>query len=323
MELVREFGNSENNSISDPEHSDHLEPSDSTPNNHLSNNLSNNIKMNLSNNLPNGIKMNLGNNVKTNLGDESDFDQSGIVYISRIPPFMGLSKLRSYFSNFGAVGKIYCHPESITEYNKRIKSGGNRRLKFTHGWVQFTDKKVAKQVAKMLNNKPVEDKRHSFWREDLWNIKYLPKFKWRHLVEYWSNTKRERKEKLHSVLAKERKRNLHYLEQLEQEKVEQHIEQKKGKNELIKGKNEVKKGEIDPKKGEIEVIKGKKEVKKDKISVKKAVKSSGKDVKKDKISVKKGKIGVKKTVKSPGKGVKSVKKGKREVPMELLESIVL
>ncbi|XP_954419.1 uncharacterized protein TA21300 [Theileria annulata] len=256
METSQESENSDNIS------SENLEHSDSSINNHLSDDLSH---TNLENDSSQSNHEIFSNLAETDLGNEDD-ELSGIIYISRIPPYMGLSKLRSYFSNFGTLGKIYAHPESVGEYNKRIKMGGNKRLKFTHGWIQFSDKRVAKSVAKLLNNKPVFDKRHSFWREDLWNIKYLPKFKWRHLVEYWSNNKRERKEKLHAVLAKERKRNFHYLEQLEQEKKEHHIENKK----INRPKTDAKK-------------------------VKKAVKSTRK---KD-------------------------EKSKKEVPMELLESIVL
>ncbi|UKK00219.2 hypothetical protein MACK_000289 [Theileria orientalis] len=165
---------------------------------------------------------------------------SGIIYISRIPPFMGLSKLRSYFSNFGKVGKVYAHPEPIGQYKKRVKMGGNKRLKFTHAWIQFYDKSIAKNVAKMLNNKPFSDtKRSSFWKYDIWNIKYLPKFKWHHLVEYWSEHKRESKEQLNLLLQRERKRNLRYLEQLEIEKLEHQIELKrKGKKESTNSKND-------------------------------------------------------------------------------------
>jgi len=34
----------------------------------------------------------------------------------------------------------------------RIKIGGNKNIKFTEGWVEFKDKKVARMVALSLNN---------------------------------------------------------------------------------------------------------------------------------------------------------------------------
>jgi len=49
--------------------------------------------------------------------------------------------------------------------------------------VEFLNKKHAKRVAAFLNNQKVGGKRRSFHYEDLWNIKYLPKFKWHHLTQ--------------------------------------------------------------------------------------------------------------------------------------------
>ncbi|OMH84641.1 Pre-rRNA-processing protein esf-2 [Zancudomyces culisetae] len=39
---------------------------------------------------------------------------------------------------------------------RRINGGGNKRKGFTEGWIEFKDKKVAKSVAEMLNNQPME-----------------------------------------------------------------------------------------------------------------------------------------------------------------------
>jgi hypothetical protein len=38
---------------------------------------------------------------------------------------------------------------------KRQRMGGNKKKKFTEGWVEFLDKGNAKVVAKTLNNQPV------------------------------------------------------------------------------------------------------------------------------------------------------------------------
>jgi len=35
----------------------------------------------------------------------------GVVYLSRIPPFMQPHKVRHFFSPFGTVGRIYLQPE--------------------------------------------------------------------------------------------------------------------------------------------------------------------------------------------------------------------
>merc|ERR1711942_620412 len=44
-------------------------------------------------------------------------------------------------------------------------------------------KKIAKFVAESLNSNPVGGKRRSKAHDELWNIKYLPRFKWIHLSE--------------------------------------------------------------------------------------------------------------------------------------------
>ncbi|GIX66272.1 RNA binding domain protein,putative [Babesia caballi] len=164
---------------------------------------------------------------------EEQVDRSGVVFCSRIPPFMNLSKLRTYFGRYGKVGKIYAEPESMSDYKRRVKLGGNKKLKFEHGWIEFLDKAVAKRVAAHLNGQPVgEKKRHNFWRDDLWNLKYLPRYKFRDVMDYLHQHRNERKEKLSYHLAQSRKENYYYLEQLETEKRHKAIEASRRKNGL-------------------------------------------------------------------------------------------
>lgn len=66
---------------------------------------------------------------------------------------------------------------------RRKKYGGNKKQNFTEGWVEFKDKSIAKQVAKSLNATIIGGSKKSFYHDDMWNIKYLPKFKWDHLTE--------------------------------------------------------------------------------------------------------------------------------------------
>merc|ERR1719239_1069509 len=71
----------------------------------------------------------------------------------------------------------------------------NKDRVFTEGWVEFKSKKVAKSVAANLNCNPVGGKRRSKAHDELWNIKYLPRFKWVHLSErlaYESAVKQQR-----------------------------------------------------------------------------------------------------------------------------------
>ena len=45
---------------------------------------------------------------------------------------------------------IYSHTDTRRR-QKRRKQGGNKKVCFTEGWVEFCDKKIAKNVAKCLN----------------------------------------------------------------------------------------------------------------------------------------------------------------------------
>lgn len=66
---------------------------------------------------------------------------------------------------------------------RRRKFGGNKKRNYTEGWVEFAHRRVAKYVATALNNTPIGGKKKSFYHDDLWNIKYLSKFRWTHLSE--------------------------------------------------------------------------------------------------------------------------------------------
>ena len=65
-----------------------------------------------------------------------------------------------------------------------MKSGGNRKVKYTEGWIEFQHKKEAKRCEQLLNNQAIGGKkRHNLFYDDIWNLRYLPKFKWSHLTE--------------------------------------------------------------------------------------------------------------------------------------------
>jgi hypothetical protein len=65
----------------------------------------------------------------------------------------------------------------------RRKFTSTKKAHYTEGWVEFKDKKVARTVAEMLNAQPIGGKKGSRWRDDIWTMKYLPKFKWYMLTE--------------------------------------------------------------------------------------------------------------------------------------------
>ena len=42
---------------------------------------------------------------------------------------------------------------------------------------------MARSVAEMLNAQPIGGKKGTRWRDDIWTMKYLPRFKWNMLTE--------------------------------------------------------------------------------------------------------------------------------------------
>lgn len=65
----------------------------------------------------------------------------------------------------------------------RRQHTSTKKTHFTEGWVEFMDKRVARAVAEMLNGQPIGGKKGTRFRDDVWTLKYLPRFKWNMLTE--------------------------------------------------------------------------------------------------------------------------------------------
>lgn len=146
-------------------------------------------------------------------------DKSGIIYLSRCPPFMKPSVLRSLLTPYGEVGRIFLTPESSTQRAQRLKSGGTRRKLFLDGWVEFLKKKDAKFVAENLNAQTMGGRKRSRWHDEVWNIKYLSGVKWSHLVEQIQNENAERTARMRAEIAQSKKENAQFLEDVERGKI--------------------------------------------------------------------------------------------------------
>jgi hypothetical protein len=59
-------------------------------------------------------------------------------------------KLRHLLEQHGEIGRLYLAPEAPSLRAKRKRHKGNTGKNFTEGWVEFEDKRVAKQVAVAL-----------------------------------------------------------------------------------------------------------------------------------------------------------------------------
>ncbi|KAH7728310.1 basal transcriptional activator hABT1 [Aphelenchoides avenae] len=104
-------------------------------------------------------------------------------------------------------------PPNFTAEKTRDKKG-KRRKRYVEGWVEFKRKKVAKQIAKMLNGQLVGGKRRSAAHDTLWAIKYLSGFKWVHLMEQLDYERRVEEQRLRVELTQAKKEAEHFAEQV-------------------------------------------------------------------------------------------------------------
>ncbi|KDR74496.1 hypothetical protein GALMADRAFT_71107 [Galerina marginata CBS 339.88] len=142
-------------------------------------------------------------------------DRAGVIYISRIPPGMRPAKVRHLMNAYGAVGRVYLQQEDPKRAYLRRKFTSTKKVHYTEGWVEFKDKKVARSVAEMLNAQPIGGKKGTRWRDDIWTMKYLPKFKWYMLTEQVAYEAAVHTAKLRVELSQSKTEQQQYLKNVE------------------------------------------------------------------------------------------------------------
>lgn len=95
------------------------------------------------------------------------------------------------------------------------KKRKNEQRSFSEGWVEFKRKKHAKQAALKLNNTMCGGKRKNPWYSELWNIKYLKKFRWTHLNERMAYEQELRKQRLRQEIQLAKKETNFYIQNVE------------------------------------------------------------------------------------------------------------
>jgi len=176
---------------------------------------------------------------KLNVSATEDFNaklqKRGIVYLSRVPPRMTPSKVKTLLSDFGTVTRVYLVEEDKTIRKKRRKAGGSGGKRYTEGWVEFESKKRAKEAGDALNMNRVTNHKGSVHYDDLWNIKFLKGFKWSHLTEKVAYERRVREQKLRIEMMEVRRENASYIAQVEAGKKLDHIEERQRKRQKKEG----------------------------------------------------------------------------------------
>eukprot|EP00192_Tetraselmis_astigmatica_P020786 CAMPEP_0117660030 /NCGR_PEP_ID=MMETSP0804-20121206/6748_1 /TAXON_ID=1074897 /ORGANISM="Tetraselmis astigmatica, Strain CCMP880" /LENGTH=267 /DNA_ID=CAMNT_0005466727 /DNA_START=52 /DNA_END=855 /DNA_ORIENTATION=+ len=139
------------------------------------------------------------------------------------------AKVKHLLSPYGEIGRLYLAPEDASLRKDRKRKGGNSGKEFTEGWVEFEDKRVAKQVAQMLNGKQMDPKRRSAFHYDLWCLKYLPKFKWHHLTEDIAYQRATREQRMAFEISNAKRERDFYLKQVGQSKAIAAMKERKRK----------------------------------------------------------------------------------------------
>ncbi|KAJ8104010.1 hypothetical protein POJ06DRAFT_204916 [Lipomyces tetrasporus] len=180
-------------------------------------------------------------------------EKSGVVYLSRIPPYMKPAKVRQILSRFGELDRVFLAPEDPKAYARRVRFGGNKKRNFVEGWIEFKDKKKAKLAASTLNGNIIGGRKGSYYYDDILNIKYLPKFKWHHLTEQIAYENQSRQAKLRAEISQATRENKAFIRNVERAKMIEHIQEKKRKKQTGSDENMNSESQPAPTAGEIEM----------------------------------------------------------------------
>ena len=134
----------------------------------------------------------------------------GVVYLSSLPPYLRPSALRNLLSQrgFEPITRLFLAP-ALKKSTTRTSTSKSKRQLYTEGWIEFSSKTTARRCAAALNAAPVGGKKGGFYRDDVWNMKYLSGMGWEELMAGVREERREeegRRDEERLVLARETRR---------------------------------------------------------------------------------------------------------------------
>lgn len=146
-------------------------------------------------------------------GGNAGSDDGGVIYLSRVPPGLELTALRSLLSRVGRVGRVWLRPIDgpSRDVNAMGVSGGGvrkrrRNTAFRDGWVEFLRRADARRAVALLNGQSMcGAKKRGKWSNDLWAMKYLRGFTWDDLSREIFGSRRERQLKVREQVAAARR----------------------------------------------------------------------------------------------------------------------
>ncbi|SCU92525.1 LAME_0F00342g1_1 [Lachancea meyersii CBS 8951] len=145
--------------------------------------------------------------------------KTGVVYLSKIPPYMKPAKMRQLLSRFGEIDRLFLKREDDQKHKTRVRGGGNKKVMFEEGWAEFVRKKDAKLCTATLNGNIVGGKKGNFYHDDVMNVKYLSGFKWADLTEQIARENDVRQAKLQLEVSQANKMNAEFIRNVERSKM--------------------------------------------------------------------------------------------------------
>ncbi|CAK8533194.1 unnamed protein product [Lathyrus sativus] len=172
--------------------------------------------------------------MKKKLEKETEKAQKrGVCYLSRIPPHMDHVKLRQILSQFGDIQRIFLAPQESSARVQFKRARASQNQAYSEGWVEFSNKFVAKRVANNLNGEQIGGRKRSSFYYDLWNIKYLSKFKWDDLTEELAFKRATREQKVALELSAAKKERDFYMSKVDQSRASNAIEERLKKKQKV------------------------------------------------------------------------------------------
>ena len=139
--------------------------------------------------------------------------RSGVLYMSKVPIGMKISDIRKLLDDYG-IQRCYFVP-----LKKKLQNVDGKRVQaYKEGWIEFDDKIYAKLAEYQLNGKPIGGNKKCIYRDELWNLKYLHKFKWNDLVEDMTMERKIQEKKLKMEIAQSKRENDFIIKNYEKSK---------------------------------------------------------------------------------------------------------
>ncbi|KAI1435398.1 Pre-rRNA-processing protein ESF2 [Xylaria sp. CBS 124048] len=179
---------------------------------------------------------------KNLVATEKAVKRSGVIYISRIPPFMKPGAVRSIFERFGKINRVYLSPEDPQVRTRRLQQGQNRKKNFNEGWLEFVNKTDAKSAVELLNGTTLAEigmaKKGSYYRDDIWSLRYLNGFKWHNLTEQIAAEAAERQSRMRAEISKAARENKEFVRNVQKGKELEGIQSKAAAKKKTKEAND-------------------------------------------------------------------------------------